>query len=360
MKSETLYRLAAWGICICAAIFLLYVSAQYLFCIFVPFLIAYAVSSLIRPVSLWLNKKIGFPKRFGSAVLMILAVLLIGAGVFSLGNLLVGQVSGLITDITADLDSDDNIVRRVIAFFQDLRHRIPFIDRLSAEDGDRLADTVETMLRGFAEDAGVKMRTWLTNCAGGILSSLPRIIFSTVVTLLAAFYFTFDKNTITSALAVYIPDKAMPRLNRLKTNVGGALSGWIKAYFTITLVVFTELLVGFLLMNVKYSVALALLTAFVDLLPVLGVGTVLVPWAAVCFITGDMARGIGLLVLLTVMYIVRQIIEPKILGSRMGLHPAFVLFAVYAGFRLLGIFGMIIAPMIMFIIKAALADKQGG
>jgi len=117
------------------------------------------------------------------------------------------------------------------------------------------------------------------------------------------------------------------------------------------------LLAGFLLLNVERAVLAALLTSLVDLLPVLGVGTVLVPWSVLAFLSGDVFRGVGLLVLFGIMVVVRQFLEPRIVGGSLGIHPLLTLLAVFAGFRLFGFAGMLGAPILLYAVKAAVSGE---
>ena len=117
---------------------------------------------------------------------------------------------------------------------------------------------------------------------------------------------------------------------------------------------FGELLIGFLILGVDYAFLLALIIAVLDMLPVLGVGTVLIPWALVALLQKNFYLGFGLVILYLVMLVLRQIAEPKLLGKSLGLHPLLTLFASYAGFRLFGFLGMLAGPVVATLIKNAL------
>ncbi|MGM9665700.1 MAG: AI-2E family transporter, partial [Eubacteriales bacterium] len=128
-------------------------------------------------------------------------------------------------------------------------------------------------------------------------------------------------------------------------------SKYIKSYLILLFLTFTELFAGFLILGVENSFVLALVIALVDMLPVLGVGCVLVPWSVILLIGGNIRLGIGLLVLYLIIYLLRQFEEPRIISSQMNVHPLITLFAMYAGLKIAGLGGMIFAPLIAFIIK---------
>ena len=133
-----------------------------------------------------------------------------------------------------------------------------------------------------------------------------------------------------------------------------ALFGWIKAQLILMTITFTELNIGFLIMKVENSLLLSLLIAVVDALPILGTGTILIPWAIIKLISGDYRLGISLLLLYLIVIIVRQLIEPKIVGKQIGMYPLLTLFAMYTGLQAMGFAGMIVGPIIVLIIKSIL------
>ena len=128
-----------------------------------------------------------------------------------------------------------------------------------------------------------------------------------------------------------------------RTNDSGL--SYLKAYLILLAITFGELLAAFLLLRVRFAITLALLIALLDALPVLGVGTVLIPWGAVELFTGDWKRGAILLVLWLAMTLFRQFIEPRIVGAKLGLHPLAALCAVWVGAKLLGLWGLFLAPV---------------
>ena len=171
------------------------------------------------------------------------------------------------------------------------------------------------------------------------------------------YYFTTDPGGVRDSFFELLPKDAAAALSRMRQKTRGGASGYIRAYMLIMLLTFCELFVGFLILRFRYAFLIAAVVAIVDVLPVLGSGTVLFPWAAILFISGDARRGIGLLILLAVMYVVRQFAEPRLVGKQMGHHPFVSLFSAYLGFKLLGVPGMIAAPAVIFVLKAAMSQS---
>ena len=124
------------------------------------------------------------------------------------------------------------------------------------------------------------------------------------------------------------------------------------------LITFVELFVGFLILQVDYAFVLAILIAFVDFLPVLGTGAILAPWGIIALLTKNYFLGIGIIVLFVVMTVIRQIIEPKIVGKSLGVHPILTLIAIYLGYKLFGIVGMIFLPIAALVFFSADGEEK--
>ena len=199
----------------------------------------------------------------------------------------------------------------------------------------------------MAKGAVTQISTWIAGGAGALLGHLPSFIFTLFVGIIALFYFCLDRGGVSKMAEGIFPRPAIEKARGAASIVMRGLGRFVRAYTVIMLITFAELLCGFLIMGVRYAFLAALLIAVIDVLPVLGVGTVLIPWAALAFLEGDAVRGIQLLVLLGVMYIVRQTVEPRILGKNAGVHPVVALIFVYAGFCLAGVAGMILAPILL-------------
>ena len=191
----------------------------------------------------------------------------------------------------------------------------------------------------------------ITKTVGGIIASMPKTVVTVVVIVLSLFYFSKDYGKISAWIRGLFPEKMRDRLPRVKKDVLYAFSGYVRSYAILTLITFAQVFAGLMILGIEGAFALSVVIALVDLLPVLGVGTVLVPWSIFSFATGNDKLGIGLLVLFTIVYILRQIIEPKIVSTQMNIHPLIAVFSMYAGLKIAGIGGMIISPFLAFGIK---------
>ena len=142
-------------------------------------------------------------------------------------------------------------------------------------------------------------------------------------------------------------------LEKIATNLGG----YLKAEIILILISFVISIIGLYIfklvgMNVKYPLLMAIVIGFVDALPILGSGTIMIPWSVICALNGDIKLGISIVALWIIMSIIRQFLEPKIVSGKIGIHPIFTLIAMYTGFKLIGIMGMLVGPIVLIILKS--------
>lgn len=348
MSSERLYRLAGYcviGLGIGAAGYLV---IAYLGGIFLPFLFAFGVAFLLRPFVLYVCRKSRASQPVVGIVLFLLLVFLLLYLFVGLALYLGNQASSAVTALMEELNREENFLSRFFDSVAALRERFSILQGPLFSEETTLYDGIVRLVRGFLAE----LSTRLTEGVARILSALPRGIFGVTVSLIAMFYFFKDYNRITVAMANCLPGGIRSRLHRFKERLLDGLVRYARAYLLLLLLTFAELLAGFLVLGVRYATLLALITAVLDLLPVIGVGIVLIPWALFSLIVGDTALAIGLLVLYLVLYVVRQILEPRLVSDVIGVHPLLTLFAVYAGYRLLGVVGMVLAPLLAFLLKA--------
>ena len=179
------------------------------------------------------------------------------------------------------------------------------------------------------------------------LSFFPSAVLFIFVLFISLFYIGYDYEKITAFLCLQFSEKTIETITEAKSIFFTTVKELFKSYFLLTFITFIQLLTGFMVLKVNYAFILATIISFVDLLPILGTGTVLFPWSAICFLTGDYKTAIGLLVLYAVISIFRQIAEPKIVGANIGLSPLLSLISIFVGLKLMGLRGLIVFPIIL-------------
>ena len=325
----------------------LWLFGEYLLSCLAPFIIAYAVSLAVRPAAAFISRRAGVGHRFVSAFIVFALIALIFLFLSYMASLLLREAASAAAAASEWLSDDDNAIRRAVSSVSEFASGIPILSGLSE-------DAIYGALSSVVKDALSGVASYATSLIG----RLPRTLFAVITTVVATFCLSADRGNVAKEAEAVFGKGALQKMRRIKARVNGALSSYFKGYFILMLVTLAELVVSFTVLGVDNVLFLALIIALVDLLPVVGSGTVLIPWAlAEIFITGDTRLGVGLLVTVGVMFIVRRIAEPRVIGGAMGLHPLVSLLAVYAGLVLFGIPGAIFFPVIAYFIKAVATQK---
>ena len=192
---------------------------------------------------------------------------------------------------------------------------------------------------------------WLSGLVVKTASVLPQGFLFLFTTLLATYFASAGLPELRGALKQKLPAAWGPRLGAGRDQLKRVLGGWLKAQGLLMLITFGELAAGFLVLRVDLALLLAAVVALVDALPVFGTGTVLLPWAVFAFLGGDRWLALGLLILYGVITLVRNVLEPRLVGEKLGLHPLLALAAMYVGFQAFGVAGMILVPLLAVLAK---------
>ncbi len=354
MEKNGLYKTAALCVIVFSATAALCLSMKYAAALIAPFLFAALTAALIRPASSVISKKSRLPYKLCACTVTALFLFFIVYGLINAGGILVKEASSAISGLLREMDREDNALRRVFAYFSSLRDRIPML----SDSGDGgFSDGIYSAVVEAVKRGAAKLSESITAFAASFIGGMPGFVFSLVVYVVALFYLTTDPKGVREGIKKILPKSATNKLSGnsgagwLRAGIAGALAGYVRAYLALMALTFAELLFGFVILRVRYAFLAAALIAVIDVLPVLGVGSVLVPWACASFLLHDVKRGIGLLVLFVIMYAVRQFAEPRLIGRFMGIHPLVALGAAFTGLKLFGIFGMIAMPLILYVIK---------
>lgn len=233
----------------------------------------------------------------------------------------------------------------------------------------KLSNELLVMIQNSSQQILNNLYEWgaqiLTNTIN-LFTQIPAIAIYVVITILSLYFMCTDKIYILDFAEHHMPRSWVKKAGKHIREITQSLGAYLKAEITLVFVSFAISLVGFYIfmlagLNVKYPLLVALLIAFVDALPILGSGTIMVPWAIILALDGDITLGISITILWIIMCVVRQVIEPKVVSNRLGIHPIFTLIAMYTGFKLVGVIGMLVGPVILIIIKSIFSSliEQG-
>ena len=329
-----------------AIIALAFLFFKYAFGIFVPFLIGFIFAIVLDPLIRFLSRKMKIKRTLWSIVLVVIVWLIVGFILFKIGQIVYDQaVNALsyIQSLTGESGKINEIYQQISSWvgnvFDSINNNAPqltvTIDTAIEKAGDALVGALEGILVG------------ITNFA----FSVPDLLISLIVTVMASIFISIDYPHIRTFLAAQLTRKNRAGALETKNFFKNKIFSIVRAYAIIISITFVELLIGFSLIGISNSLLMALLISLLDLLPIIGTATFLVPWGIICIICGDIFTGIGLIVIAIIVSVVREVIQPKIVGSQIGLNPLLTLMSMYVGLKVLGLLGMFVVPLVLIFIK---------
>jgi len=311
--------------------------------LFLPFILAYFVATMTTPLLNFLHKKLKFPKLLASSVSLIL---ILG----TITTIITVVINRIIFELTQFTKQFPSIIQALPQKAEQINSQwLELTGRLSPQ----MALYLNNILLNISSTAYsfIKPMTQGTiNLAGNLASSLPSIILFTVAFILSCIFMTNDFDMIKKSIARQIPENMVKRVMLVKTYSGIAIGKYLKGMGIILCITFTELFIGFTIIKVEYAFILAVVIAFVDILPVLGSGSILLPWCVITLWSGDIKLASSLLVIYLVVTVMRQIIEPKVMSSSLGTYPLVTLLGMYIGLQLFGFIGMILTPIMILVL----------
>lgn len=321
---------------------------------YMPFLIAFVISLILEPAIKYIMKKTKLTRRTSSIIIFVIAIAII---------------LGFLTWIIITLFSESSSLLQSLNEYFDKAY-IQFQNLISTFNFDKihLSNEILSVIQNSTQDLLTTASNWLRNALTGlinIVTSLPSIAICIGITLIALYFICVDKIYILDQIEHHLPKVWVKKISSHLRDLIKTLGGYLKAEATLVLVSFIISLIGLYILeftgfNIQYPLLMALFIGFVDALPILGSGTVMIPWAIICSINGDINLGIAILILLILMSIVRQVLEPKLVSKNIGVHPIFTLIAMYTGFKFIGVIGLLIGPIVLIIFKnifASLIDQ---
>lgn len=329
---------------ILAIVLVIFVLPRAVSCL-LPFLIAWIISLIIKPVA-DLFQKFRINRTISVIVSMLLVLAVICMVIYSLSAVVIREI------------------RTFTEMFSNLRDGIPvfvwdFIDVLPEAFRSKAAEIASDTFADFGELILPALKTALPKL-GGAAGKLPGAFVFTVILLMAIYFMSTDNGSLKEEITKFLPDEKVNSLRNTRSVLKKAFGGYVKAQLIIMCVVFGILVTGFWIMGVELALLLALAISLLDAIPVLGTGMILNPWAVVCLLQGDYARAIGLVTLYGVVLLVRHFLEPRVLSGQLGIHPIITLASMYTGLKLIGVTGMIIGPLIVLIVINYLKMKKEG
>ena len=303
--------------------------------VLLPFFIGLAVSLLAEKPVRFLQTRGHVPRPLASGLCVLLLFGILFGGLFFLCRLLCSEAADLARQLP-------QLAENLTPLFERLKSRLLTL-------AGRLPDGLGTGLRAGVEEFfktgagfGTKLYETLFSWASGVIGRLPDAVLFAVTAILSSFMLSGELPAIRSWLRRAVRPAWLEKLQTLGGHVRATLGGWLRAQLKLMGITFLILLV----------------ITLVDALPVFGTGTILIPWALALFLRGETKTGIGLVILYGAAALSRQALEPRLVGKQVGLNPVLTLLALYTGYRLLGVGGMIVFPIAAMLFKQ-LWDHSG-
>jgi len=328
---------------------ILFVTFKYALPIVLPFVVAWVVALVLQPIINFLSKKAKIPKWLSVIVLVLATLFLLSWAIYAIvvrSSTELLSLSKELLDAFENFSTDPN---GIDAFIDKLNSLVPFFDfsGFLYNVWNNLDEYIASTLKNLVSLVSSSVVPLITK----IVMAIPNAFVFFIITIISAVYISIDFKKINSFIAYQFPEKARDFLRMVKEQFVQTIGKYVRAYSLLILITFSELFVGFSILGVHYSFIIALITALVDILPVLGTGTILIPWGVYMLISGNYFMGVGILILYVIITVVRQILEPKIVGSYVGLYPLVTLMAMYIGTKVMGFFGLFLFPIAIILLK---------
>ena len=344
---------AVWAAClrILLAVLAIFLFVRFLLPVLFPFLIGLALALLAQKPIAFCTSRLHLPRALASFLCVLLLFAVLFTGLFLLGRIIFRELTGFLRELPSLLASLSTPLASLKLRLYALAARLP--DGL----GTGLRAGLDQLFQSSGA-FGAKAYEWFFQQASGFLSRLPGDVLFTVAAIVSSFMLAAELPQLRRTLAAHLPQQTCGKFLSAAQKIRAALGGWLLAQLKLMGVTFLILTVGFMLLCTDYPLLFALLTTIIDALPVFGTGTVLIPWSLLEFLHGNTRCGIGFLVLYVVAALTRQALEPRLVGKQIGLAPILTLIALYAGYRTIGVAGMILFPISAILLKQ-LWDHSG-
>lgn len=310
-----------------------------------PFTLALFISIIIRPLVRFLMNKLKFSKKTAS-IISIVTFLIVFFGLIGILSL---KFFGEIYKLSQNLNNYSSDIQNL--WTENVKKVYTYLGNFPAGFNDQLNNTINS----FVSKGSVKLGSFI-NGVISFVTSIPTLILYIVITILSTFFMILDRDEILSYLEHQLPKSWLDKVFNIKTEMFTVLVSYLKAQAILGSICLIESLIllnllAFLKFDVPYPLLMSIIICIADILPILGAGTILIPWSILSFATGNIKLGIGLLISYLIIMSVRQMLEPKLISQNLGVHPLITLISMYSGFKVFGVSGFLIGPVVMIILK---------
>lgn len=337
------------------AFLLCFYALPRLFWFFFPLLIAWCIALIASPLVHFLEKRIKLMRKHGSALIIVLVLAAIIGIIYAIGACLFHEMRNLISDLPDMIQSIRSQLDEGVSKLVYNTRGLPFGISGMIANWDQ---TIRKAFSGLVSHIDFGSISTATSFAKNVAD----IFILTIFTFIAAYFFTADKDKISTQIKNFIPQSLLKQLRLIYNTFATAIGSYVKAQFKIMVVIFALLLLAFGLISVPYYGLVASITAVLDFLPVFGTGFIIAPWTIFAIITGRYRLAVYLIIIYLVCLIVKQVLQPKLVSDGIGLSPLSTFLCMFIGYRISGIGGLILGIPIGMILhtfyKNGVFDQQ--
>lgn len=327
---------------LCNLLLFLLVSVLVLFALpkvlvfFMPFTVAWVIACIVTPIVKVVEKHLKLKRRASMVFVVVLIISVVIGLLYLVGSQCVRLLASFIADLPSIWENVQAEAKTALEIVLQWLKKIPGNGAQNVENFLISANEAINNLIGYLSAPTI-------SAVGNFAKSVPDIIIHTIMSILAIYFFVVERENISKKWRTYMPKGVIEVWDLIKRCFVTSIGGYFKAQFKIEIWIYLLIFIGLSILGVRYAILLALLIAFLDLLPVFGTGAILWPWALVEVLNGDYVQALCLMIIWGLSQLVRQFIQPKFVGETLGVDPIMTLFLLFAGYKISGVFGMIIS-----------------
>lgn len=310
---------------------------------FMPFILGWLIALIASPVVHFFEEKLKVKRKAMTAVVIVAVLAVVVLLVYLLGAKLIKEGVNFVNELP-------NIWNSILAEFNKVGANLQGVYNRMPADTQATIDDILVELGNYADGVMSRIELPSFEAVGNVAKQIPDIFLGVVICLLSAYFFVADKGYMSAVAEKYLPASVRYHFNLIRRSFRNAVGGYFRAQFKIECWVYILLVIGLMILGVDYAFLVAFGIAILDFLPVFGTGTVMIPWALIELLSNNYRMMFGLLAIWLIAQLVRQVIQPKIVGDSMGMDAIPTLFLLYIGYRAAGVMGMILAVPIGIIV----------
>ncbi|MGM1047911.1 sporulation integral membrane protein YtvI [Paenibacillus uliginis N3/975] len=312
-----------------------------MFTVGAPFLLALIIAISLEPFNRLLMKRARLNRTAAATITCTLFLLVLMFLVYIMGLQVFAQLVEYWSKAPQYFEGANHFLQNTILQAQGMLNGI--------QPG--LADSLTAFMSNISSYVQSLVNT-LSSTFLSFAKTLPNLFVTSIVFCVALYLFSLSLDTMRASVLSFFDEKSQSQVNEVLGSLKSSIFGFLRAQLILSLFTYVITLFGLLLLGVNYPLAIALLVTIVDVLPILGVGSVLVPWAIYLLFVGDLFTGIGLVILFILITVIRRVLEPKVIGDAVGIGALPALISMYVGFKLVGVIGFFIGPLVIILYSA--------